>query len=106
MKKRLRKKLHKGEFQEFGFQMEVIFDPPLSDEVNDEYIDRFLNMIEARTLEVGGGLGPDRWDGFIAGRKGSAKNEDRDQVQKWIDENLKPKLIRMEELRDVWNRWE
>ena len=55
MKKRLRKKLHKGEFQEFGFNLE--FDLK---ETNDEDFDKFLDdfirdAIEGNGLECGGG---------------------------------------------------
>src|SRR5207244_12648965 len=79
MKKRLRKKLRKGEFAEYGFSIWFRFDTVLAEEESDLLMDRFLDeLIEANRLQFGGGGDGKEWDGGVglAGR-GSAGEEHR-----------------------------
>ena len=64
MKKRLRKKLHRGEFQEFGFCVSFDLVPGLAVEERNQVLDEFIDMIEKHGLQFGGG-GRDTWEGFV-----------------------------------------
>ena len=55
MKKRLRKKLHLKEFQEFAFSTGFKCIDGIDDDAFDDILDRFIDMIEANHLECGGG---------------------------------------------------
>lgn len=67
MKKRLRKKLRKGEFTEFGFMVKCMFKPGFSSEQLDEFLDQTISFCEANDLGMGGGWGPDGCEFGIAG---------------------------------------
>lgn len=98
--RRLRKKLHVGEFREYGFEYEIELKVSLSPEQEDVLVDRFLaEVIEARSLALGGGLAC----GFVAyyGR-GSATEADRAAVEEWLRSNLPIDTLRVSELMDDW----
>lgn len=50
MKKRLRKKLHRGEFQEFGFGIAWQFMDPLDADSNNLFFDAMLEMVSAKSV--------------------------------------------------------
>lgn len=76
MKKRLRKKLKKGEFKEFGFHIKIIIDPNLNKvKIDDVTWDFIINAIEANDLMFGGG-GDHIYKGFCCKIKGSATEKD------------------------------
>jgi len=53
--RRLEKKLHLGEFQEFGFDVDVKFKENISQEQKDIFFERFLEeCIEANNFMRGG----------------------------------------------------
>jgi uncharacterized protein YggL (DUF469 family) len=56
MKKRLRRKLHKNEFREMGFEVMINFKPTLERQDLQRLQDVFLQMVETNGLEMGGGL--------------------------------------------------
>ncbi len=98
--RRLRKKMHIGEFKEYGFDYEVKLKCSLSP--GDEYghIARFLEeVIEPRKLGLGGSL----TIGFVAPYgEGVATEEDRAAVEKWLRSNLPVETVKVSELKDVW----
>ena len=53
MKKRLRKKLHRGEFQEFGFSIAWQFAPALDALGCDQFFEALIGMVEAAGLPAG-----------------------------------------------------
>ncbi len=55
MKKRLRKKKRVGEFRELGFELFVVLDDKKPPEELDALIDAWIEAVEARGLDVGGG---------------------------------------------------
>ncbi|HEY2932919.1 MAG TPA: 50S ribosome-binding protein YggL [Acidobacteriota bacterium] len=66
MKKRLRKKLHRGEFCEFGFEVRFQLSEGLDDARLEQFWDIFIGeAIEARGLMCGGGCGR-VWDVFVS----------------------------------------
>lgn len=98
--RRLRKKLHLGEFKELGFAFESKFSTPLTIEKEDALVDSFLSeVVEPRSLALGGWI----TGGFIAfyGR-GSATEEDRESVRDWLMARSELSDVRVEPLSDAW----
>ena len=98
--RRLRKKLRIQEFQELGFEIRVQF-TAINVQVSDSLLDDFLDcVVEPRRLAFGGSLP----GGFIcAASRGSATEEDRHAVNKWL--GSRPEIIAAEigELVDAWH---
>src|SRR3990167_10801621 len=79
--RRLRKKLHIGEFQTLGFEYDLIWSEAPSVEVQERFIDQLLEeVIEPRSLALGGGV----TCGFVFARRGSAPNEDPARLEGWV----------------------
>jgi len=103
MKKRLRKKLRKGEFKEFGFRIKFKIDPKLSIEKIDEITwDFIIDAIEANDLMFGGG-GSYLYEGFCAKVKGSATEDDIKNIEKWINGQSEILDYEIGELIDAWH---
>lgn len=103
MKKRLRKKVRKGEFQELGFEVRFILDPNLSEQEIDSVIDSFLDeAIESQGLGFGGG-GHYDWDGFVCfmGR-GSATEANRAHIERWLSAHREVTSYEVGPLIDAW----
>ena len=97
--RRLRKKLHIGEFQTLGFEYDLIWSEMPSSEVQERFIDQLLEeVIEPRSLSLGGGTNC----GFISARRGSATDEDRTAFETWLCQWPNVSLARVGELRDAW----
>ncbi len=97
--RRLRKKLHVGEFQELGFEFQAELKAPLEDEAEFALIDALIELVESRQLMFGGWV----CSGFIAhSRRGSASEEDRQAVEAWL--RARPELINVSvgPLVDAW----
>ena len=108
MKKRLRKKKHEGEFQEFGFEVSFGLLADLAFEERNAVLDAFITeAIEANGLQFGGG-GTTTWEGFIALDKprGSATEDHRSVVTAWLEKNPKIVNVQVGELRDAWHGWD
>jgi uncharacterized protein YggL (DUF469 family) len=93
MKKRLRKKLHRGEFQELGFALSFQLATALSTSDRNQLIADFVrDAIEPHDLAfAGGGMG-DTWEGFasiMAGR--TATEAGREHVRRWLA--AEPRLV-------------
>ena len=99
MRKRLRKKLRKGEFREFGF--EIAFRVK---ERRDELLDRFiLEAIEGNGLLFGGS----EIGGFATSTANgaSATDDQREKVRAWLEAQPEITDISIGELRDAWHGW-
>ena len=103
MRKRLRKKLRLGEFQEFGLELRFRLDPALSDDDVDRFTDSFiLQGIEANDLMCGGGCGRE-WDVFVTrARQGSLTSEQVAAVRAWLEGHPSVRDVRLGELQDAW----
>jgi len=106
MKRRLRKKLHKAEFQEHGFNLE--FD--LSETDNKDFFEKFLDSflieaIEGNGLECGGG-GREHQEFFIVRNRGSVSEEQLNAVKEWLEKQPQVSNIVLGKLRDAWYGWE
>ncbi len=104
MKKRLRKKLHKKEFAEFGFPIWFRFTPGLTEEESDRFIDQFIDeLIGANGLLFGGGGNGNEWNGVVAvAGRGSGHEEHRELVGAWFGSQSAVAVHRVGDLQDVW----
>lgn len=98
--RRLRKKIHVGEFRELGFRFEAELKDGLSPEQVDALADALLDeVIEPRRLALGG------WadGGFVAyfGR-GSATDEDRHALESWMRQRAEYASVTVGPLLDAW----
>ena len=108
MKKRLRKKKHLGEFKELGFEVRGDLRPGLSGNDLEAFVDRLIDIVEARSLAFGGGAGrDDKLDGFVtrAGR-GSATEEDRAALAAFLAADKEIARHEVGALRDAWHGWD
>jgi uncharacterized protein YggL (DUF469 family) len=89
VKKRLRKKNHRGEFQEFGFRVRFRIASALSCTERDRLLwdGWIIEAIEGNDLSFGGG-GRDVWDGLVTlSGHGSATEEHRQILSRWLAAN-------------------
>ena len=88
MKKRLRKKLRLGEFYEFGFDFSFHFANKMSIPDHDQFVYDLIDLIEANGLQFGGGFTLERGGGFVTrDTRGSAAQEHRQVVARWLEEH-------------------
>ena len=104
MKKRLRKKLHVGEFQEFGFNLTIKFTEENTNEALDAFVESFLDeVIDPNGLDFGGG--GDRFDfaGFVVlATRGSVTDEHRALANAWLEKRDEVVSFEVGELVDAW----
>lgn len=103
MKKRLRKKRRLGEFREDCFELSFELSQTLSIDAVDTITDRFIEVIESRGLQFGGG-GNNRWHGIVQGLpRRSVTESDRQFVLDWLNQH--PNIVNADAgpLRDVWH---
>lgn len=98
--KRLRKKLHIGEFKEMGFSYETTLKNKLSEEASCDLMEAFLaEAIESRELVLGGWL----TSGYIArAGRDSVRVEDRVAVEAWLRSRAEFASVQVGQLQDVW----
>ena len=104
MKKRLRKKLHRGEFQELGFDVRFQVTDDISEEAFDSVVDAFISQAtEANGLVCGGGGKKPEWDVFVTmDRRGSATETHRQAVQRWLATRPEVTTSQVRPLVDAW----
>lgn len=101
--KRLRKKLHVGEFQEFGLTLSFSLKDDLDAEALEAFTDEFiLEAIENNCLVYGGGVGKESC-GFVAleGR-GSVTDAHIAKLKSWLQAQSNVKNIEFGALLDAW----
>ena len=105
LKRRLRKKHHLGEFQEFGFEIFANLKIKASGLEFDNFCNDFIDMIEENKLEFGGGGRYDAWEGFVcSGDKfASPSIEDREKVKRWLENRKEVGSCKVGEFIDAWN---
>ena len=98
--RRLRKKLHLGEFQQLGFQVSISLKPNLGVADLDQFLDEFiLDAIEKNELAFGGGTD----GGFITTwKRGSASEEHRAIVEAWLNRRQEVASVTVGPLVDAW----
>lgn len=105
MKKRLRKKLHKSEFRELGFELDYDYTGNLEGEPFDQFWGDWIGMIESLGLECGGG-GAGHQSYFIIKYRGSVSVEQRQAVIDWLGKHPDITNVTAGQLRDAWYGWE
>lgn len=107
MKKRLRRKLHQGEFATHGVSLRVSFACRLEATDFDRFTDDFIAYaIEARGLWFGGGGHPAKgWNGVIEPRTGDTAigDEDLQHVRAWLRERSEVSSLEISGPFDLWN---
>lgn len=100
--RRLRKKLHIDEFQEFGFAISWRFaqGTPVAE------IDRTLDQLVDEVIEPNGlafeGSGYLQWEGLVCLQKlGNCTDEHRELVKKWL-ESQQFTDVTVSDLFDIW----
>lgn len=86
MRRRLRKKKHLGEFKVLGFGLRANFRSGITGDEIEAFVDRLIDVVEARGICFGGG--PGRGELFQAhvGRlgRGSTTEEDRRALGEYL----------------------
>lgn len=103
MKKRLRKKLCKGEYKEMGFYVRFSLAEDMSEADLEAFLDLFFTeALESRGLGFGGG-GNHEWEGFVAvDGRGSVSEEQRQEVESWLANQPRVRSHEVSDLRDAW----
>ena len=98
--RRLRKKLHLGEFQQLGFEVSISLKPNIGVADVDQFLDEFiLDAIEKNDLAFGGGSD----GGFITTwKRGSASEEHRAIVDAWLKRRQEVVSVTVGPLVDAW----
>lgn len=106
MKKRLRKKLHKGEFKELGFSFDAKFKVDTDLKLVEEWLQELAIVLHEQGMEMGGGWNSDVCGGFITRERGSVTPEERKVVEKWLGEHKQHvDQVNVGELKDAWYGW-
>ena len=106
-KRRLRKKLRVGEFQEFGFELKFIINQAASITF-DSALDAWIDFVEFQGWAFGGGGNIDgkEIDGFLANYgRGTLKEKDRLSVEEWLNSKEWVEAYQIGELKDAWHGW-
>ncbi len=98
--RRLRKKLHIGEFQEFGLEVQITLRESIDQRDEGTLLDAFLlEVMEPSSLVFGGAV----TDGYISYRgRGSVTLEDRKRVIDWLVGQPEIATVQVSELVDAW----
>lgn len=104
MKKRLRKKLRLGEFQELGFEVRFRLPDDFNEADLEAFWDAFIaGAIEEAGLMCGGGCGRE-WDVFVCRPdRQSATEEDRRAIALWLERYSRVADIHIGPLVDAWH---
>lgn len=104
MKKRLRKKLHIGEFQELGFSLSFTLKGEQTPEELESFVELFLtHAIDPQGLCYAGSGSQTQWDGLVMlNAMGSVSEEQRKSVISWFEKAENVENLDASELLDVW----
>lgn len=104
LKRRLRKKFHLGEFQEFGFDVSINFKAEIDEVISDKFWVEFINEIEKNDLICGGGGNSKYCKFFVTSRRkfNSPKEIDRTKIKNWLENYFEIESFSVGELRDAW----
>lgn len=107
MRRRLRKKLRKGEFTELGFAFTFRLNSELDVARRLDVVDDFLAaVIEPQALALYGGGGAE-WAGLITSfGRGSVSESQRAVVLGWLASDFRIDEVRAGPLVDVWHSGE
>lgn len=98
--RRLRKKLCVDEFQELGFEVQVVYSETLSDEAIEAFFSDFV--VEAVEKNGLGLIGGPEYSLVCLGKRGSVSEEQRSAVEAWLKGRSEPQSVEVSELQDAW----
>ena len=87
MRKRLRKKLHKGEFLQLGLPFVVRFKDDTEIDVTEEWLDELADLLNVCSLNMIGSWNSYVCSGFINREHGNVTEEEEGVIRKWFDEH-------------------
>lgn len=101
--RRQRKKLHLGEFQEFGFTATGRFTLAMNADRRDSLLDSFLAFIEPNGMMTVASTN-DLFDAYLisGAARGSMTDDDRKLVREWLESHPDLTNVRVGELSDAW----
>ena len=103
MKKRLRKKLHLGEFRQYGFRVRFQVGEAVDESRLDDFWDGFIqDALETNGL-LGGGACGRVWDLIVYRPKDSATDVDRETIRTWLMNHGQVEAVEIGPLFDLWN---
>ncbi len=99
--RRMRKKLFLGEFAIFGFEVSCNMSVKDFDQY-DAFMDEFIDYLESINLCFGGG-GLEVFEGFLCStaRYGSATEEDKALVVKWLENRAEVSKVEAGDIIDA-----
>lgn len=98
--RRLRKKLCVDEFQELGFELFITYREDLDEAAEDAFMQQFLQQaIEGNGLMF---IGCDEFGMVCLGKRGSVSEEQRAQVEAWLQSRSELASYRVGALADAW----
>jgi hypothetical protein len=105
LKRRLRKKFHLGEFQQFGFEVLVNFKEGTDDIQFDKFWHDFIAEIENNRLMCGGGGDYNSWQVFVTSQRkyASPTTEKRDKIKIWLEKRDEVINYIVGNFPDAWN---
>lgn len=101
--RRLRKKLHVGEFQEFGFTLSFTID--LQQKSFDDALDDWIDYVESQGWCFGGGgsVLDKEIEGYLCQYSGGTLTDaDREQAAKWLTSEPWVVSHQIDPLSDAW----
>lgn len=98
--RRLRKKLCVDEFQELGFEVQIVYPEALSDDAIEAFFSDFV--VEAIEHNDLGLIGGPEYALVCLGKRGSVTAEQRAAVETWLKGRNEPESFEVSELQDAW----
>ena len=101
MRKRIRKKTHRGEFTEWGRRLVIIRNHKGD---FDQFLDAFIDMVEANDCYCGGGGKEDTLDVVVElGRPGEDRETRVMSIAAWLESRQDVESWRFGEEFDLWH---
>jgi len=98
MNKRIRRKKHKGEFQEYLVELEAEFTGD-----TDKFLDDFVDMIESINCYCGGGMFEGKLDMCIElGKKMDTPIENKNKIELWLKNEERVEQYKFGDIVDAW----
>lgn len=107
MRKRLRKKKRVGEFQELCFELRAELRSDLNSAELGAFVDRLIDVVEARNLSFGGGAGQNHLLQGVVTRdgRGSTTEDDRSALSAFLEADGIVLRHDVGALQDAWHGW-
>ena len=109
LKRRLRKKLRVGEFQELCFEVSFKFNRNLNEAEFDEFLDKFIDEIERNKLLMSGSGKENTWTSYVSSEKNhhSPTDEQRENIKIWLENCSEIAESEVGNFIDAWydDRW-